>query len=300
MSCLKMFCKNCHSSDEQGEVYTSQNLMDGKRFTCTVPRNFVCNTCGATGGNFLSPGEEDGVFFQSQAARRLLCHPLPSVFRRQEAEGRMPEEKGSRLTLGNPGPKFSAPLAVRTFDIDDFAFGAVSTTFTHHPPSSSLSSSPESANSGSLHESNTGQWRRMEGEAKHPVLFSSNNQRQSRGKPGLRNIYDSNVSCADVSFRFEPVKKGEIVSFRQTRNWLKKQTSLGSVFTSSCDGKLQGVPAPTHAHMKKSPSSSVEANSNLGRSKPVDCRSQLSGQEDLDEDMTRILDQLNASFKLEA
>ena len=48
-----MFCKNCHSSDEQGEVNTPHNLMDGKRFTCPVPRNFVCNTCGATGGDFL-------------------------------------------------------------------------------------------------------------------------------------------------------------------------------------------------------------------------------------------------------
>lgn len=297
-----MFCKNCHTSGEQGGVYTSHNLMDGKR----VPSNFVCNTCGATGGDFLSQGEEDGAFFQSQAARKLLCHPLPSVYRSQEAEGRMLEEKGSRLTIRNPGPKFSAPLAVRTFDIDDFAFGAVSTTFTlgvplppvHHPLSSSLSSSPESANSGTLHESNNGQLPHMEGEAKHPVHYS-NNLRQSRGTPGLRKIHDSNAPCADVAFRFESVKKREIGSFRQTRNWLKKQTSPVSVFTS-CAGNLQGVPAPDHMNKSSSSCCSVKANSSLDRSKSADCRSQLSRQEDLDEDMTRILDQLKSNFKMEA
>ena len=47
----------------------------------------------------------------------------------------------------------SAPLAMRTFHVDDFAFGAVSTTFTlglSIPPP--LSSSPESGSSGDLLE----------------------------------------------------------------------------------------------------------------------------------------------------
>ena len=52
----------------------------------------------------------------------------------------------------------SAPLAMRTFHVDEFAFGAVSTTFTlglstppAHPPPP-LSSSPESGSSGDLLE----------------------------------------------------------------------------------------------------------------------------------------------------
>ena len=84
--------------------------MDGKR---------ACNTCG-TRSDFSGSG--DGMFVKSQAARKLLCHPLPSTYRSQEAEGVMLDVKSSRLTMGIPGPKFSAPLAVRTFDVDHFAF----------------------------------------------------------------------------------------------------------------------------------------------------------------------------------
>merc|ERR1719180_291711 len=98
----------------------------------------------------------------------------------------MLDVKCSRMTMGIPGAKLSAPLAVRTFDVDDFAFGAVSTTFTlggppppdHHPLPSSLSSSPESANSGSLYESNTGHWSLLKKEARHTALFPSPSKRR--------------------------------------------------------------------------------------------------------------------------
>jgi len=288
LSSLKMFCKNCHSSGGLSGVYTPHNLMDGKRNTYPS-RHFVCNTCRPKEGDMFSQGEDGGMFFSSQTARKLLCHPLPSIYRSQEDERTMLDEKG------NHGTKLSAPLAVRTFDIDDFAFGAISTTFTHHP----LSSSPESANSGPLHESNTGKWPIME--AKHPLHFSSSSQRQSKGAPGLLKIHDSNVSYSDFAYIFESVKKREEVPFRQTRNWLKKQTRSGSVFIA-CGRKLQGqgISEPAYAHMNKSPSISVKTNSSLGRLKSVDRQNKLSRQDDLDEDMRRILYQLNANFKLQA
>ena len=189
-----MFCKNCHSSGEQGGVYTARNLMASKRVAYPVHQNFVCNTCGAT-QDVLSQGKEAEVFFQSQTARKLLCHPLPMIYRSQEAERTMMlEEKGSRLTR----PKVSTPLAVRTFDI-------------------------------------------------------------------------------------------EIGSFRQTRNWFKKQTSSDTVFKAS-----------SRAQSNKSTSSFGKADSSqLGGSMLVDCQSQLSSRHDMDEDMTRILNQLKANFRLE-
>jgi hypothetical protein len=260
--------------------------MASKRVACPVRHNFVCNTCGAT-QDFLRQGKEAEVFFQSQTARKLLCHPLPLVYRSQEAERTsMLEEKGSRLT----GPKVSSPLAVRTFDIDDFAFGAVSTTFTLAVPpppalprSFSLSSSPESANSGtgSLLESN------MVEEAREAVRFFSNNRR--RGKSSLHKIDGPNISCADVAFGFESVEKGEIISLRQTRNRLKKQTSSDTVFKAS-----------SGAHRNKSTRNFAKADSvELGGAMLVDCQSQLSSPHDMDEDMTRILNQLKANFRLE-
>merc|ERR1712192_378857 len=110
-----------------------------------------------------------------------------------DAEGVMPDVKSSRLTMG-----ISAPLAVRTFDVDDFAFGAVSTTFTlggplppdHHPRSSSLSSSPECANSGSLYESNTSHWSLLEKEARPAMLFPSPSKNLRGGNLGLQKIPD--------------------------------------------------------------------------------------------------------------
>ena len=165
-----MFCKNCNHNGKHDGVCGPHTLMDGKR---------VCNNCGTTRD---PSGSGDCMFFKSQAARKLLCHPLPSTYRSQEAEGVMLDVKSSKLTMGIPRPKLSVPLAVRTFDVDDFAFGAVSTTFftlggppppDYHLRSSSLSSSPESANSGSLHESNTIYWSPMDKEARHTVHFSS-------------------------------------------------------------------------------------------------------------------------------
>ena len=260
----------------------SHTAMDGKRITCTVASNFVCNTCGT-----------------SQATRKLLCHPLPSVYRSQEVAGAMLKEKSSRLSTGILGPKSSAPLAVRTFGVDDFAFGAVSTTFTlevpplpnHHP----LSSSPESANSGSLQEGNTGSghWSSMEEEERHSVHFppSSNISRPRREKLGLQG--------ADSASGLESVKRGELFTFRQTRNWLKKQTSSATVFTQIGGKKLHGVAAPAYAHINESTKSDAKATPSLGRPSER-CQSQLAIQEDLDEDMRRILDQLQANIKLEA
>ena len=103
-----------------------------------------------------------------QPARKLICHPLPSDYRRQVAEevGRSkPDEKNSK-----PRIKSSAPLAMRTFHVDDFVFGAVSSTFTlgapppPPPPAdpllfSSPTSSPESGSSGGLWEIKTGEAR---------------------------------------------------------------------------------------------------------------------------------------------
>merc|ERR1719234_664927 len=142
----------------------------------------VCIACG-TRRDFSGSGY--GMFFKSQPARKLLCHPLPSTYRSQEAEGVMLGVKSSRLAMG-----ISAPLAVRTFDVDHFAFGAVSTTFTlggppppdHHPRCSSLSSSPESANSGSLYESNTSHWPFVEKEARRTKLFPSPSKKSEKGE----------------------------------------------------------------------------------------------------------------------
>ena len=288
-----MFCKNCHYNGKQDGVCGPHMLMEGKR---------VCNTCETT-RDFSGNG--DRMFFKSQAARKLLCHPLPSAYRSQEAEGVMLDVKSSRLTMGIPGPKLSAPLAVRTFDVDEFAFGAVSTTFTlggtpppdHHPLLSSLSSSPESANSGSLHESNIIHCTLMEKKARPTVHFSSPSKNLRRENLGLQKIDDSSVLGADAILGLKLVDKEEIVSSRQTRNWLKKQTSSATVFTM-CGEKPQGAPAQASAHINKSNSGSAKANFSAGKL-TEDCQGQLPIQGDLNEDMTRILDQLKASFKLE-
>ena len=246
------------------------------------------------------------MFFKSQAARKLLCHPLPSTYRSQEAEGVMLDVKSSKLTMGIPGPKLSVPLAVRTFDVDDFAFGAVSTTFftlggppppDYHLRSSSLSSSPESANSGSLHESNTIHWSPMDKEARHTVHFSSPSNNLRGENLGLQKIHDSSILGADATLGLKSVDKEEIVSFRQTRNWLKKQISSATVSTM-CGEKPQGALAQASAHINKSNSGSSKTNSSVGKL-TEDCQGQLPIQGDLNEDMTRILDQLKASFKLE-
>ena len=119
----------------------------------------------------------------------------------------------------------------------------------------------------------------IEEEARNAVRFFSNNPR--RGKSSLQKIN---------GFGFESVKEGEIGSFRQTRNWFKKQTSSDTVFK-----------APSRAQSNKSTSSFGKADSSqLGGSMLVDCQSQLSSRHDMDEDMTRILNQLKASFRLEA
>ena len=80
-------------------------------------------------------------------------------------------------------------------------------------------------------------------------------------------------------------------------NWLKKQTSSATVFTM-CGEKPQGAPAQASAHINKSNSGSAKANFSAGKL-TEDCQGQLPIQGDLNEDMTRILDQLKASFKLE-
>ena len=99
-----------------------------------------------------------------QPARKLICHPLPSDYRRQVAE----EVGRSKLGEKNSKPriKSSAPLAMRTFHVDDFVFGAVSSTFTlgapppPPPPADPLLfSSPESGSSGGLWERKTGEAR---------------------------------------------------------------------------------------------------------------------------------------------
>merc|ERR1719180_397177 len=119
----------------------------------------------------------------------------------------MLDVKSSRATMSIRGTKLSAPLAVRTFDIDHFAFGAVSTTFTlggppppdHHLLSLSLSSSPESANSGSLYESNTSHWPFMEKEARRTMLFPSPSKNLRRKNLGLQRIHESSVLSADAT-----------------------------------------------------------------------------------------------------
>merc|ERR1712243_287193 len=116
-------------------------------------------------------------------------------------------------------------------------------------------------------------------EARDAVRFFSNNRR--RGKSSPHKIDGPNISCADVAFGFESVEKGEIVSFRQTRNRLKKQTSSDTVFKAS-----------SGAHRNVSTSNLAKADSiELGGSMLLDCQSQLSSPHDMDEDMTRILNQ---------
>ena len=162
-----MFRKHCHHSGEQSGVYTPHTLMDGNRNTFLVLRNFVCNACGATEDFDGSRKEVLGVSLKRQPARKLICHPLPSDYRRQVAEevGRSKlDEKNSKRRI-----KSSAPLAMRTFHVDDFVFGAVSSTFTLGAPppppadpllfSSSTSSSPETGSSGGLWERKTGEAR---------------------------------------------------------------------------------------------------------------------------------------------
>ena len=105
-----------------------------------------------------------------QPARKLICQPLPSDYRRQVAEevGRSKlDEKNSKRRI-----KSSAPLAMRTFHVDDFVFGAVSSTFTlgapPPPPADPLLfSSPESGSSGGLWERKTARLGKENGNSGH-------------------------------------------------------------------------------------------------------------------------------------
>ena len=176
-----MFRKHCHHSGEQSGVYTPHTLVDGNRNTFLVLRNFVCNTCGATGDFDGSRKEVLGVSLKRQPARKLICQPLPSDYRRQVAE----EVGRSKLGEKNSKPriKSSAPLAMRTFHVDDFVFGAVSSTFTLGAPppppppadpllfSSPTSSSPESGSSGGLWERKTGEARLGKGNGNSGHLY---------------------------------------------------------------------------------------------------------------------------------
>ena len=138
----------------------------------------------------------------------------------------------------------------------------------------------------------------MEEEARHSVHFPPSSSYLGQRREKLQKIHDFSAPGADSAFGVESVKRGEVFTYRQTRNWLKKQTSSATVFTQA-GGKLQGVAVPAYAHINKSTGGSAKANSNLGGS-TGHCQSQLSIEEDLDEDMTRILNQLKANIRLEA
>merc|ERR1711971_1359927 len=100
-------------------------------------------------------------------------------------------------------------------------------------------------NSGSLYESYTSHWSPSKKRSK--IL-------------GLQKVPDSVVLSADETLGLKSVNKGEIVSSRQTRSWLKKQTSFATVFKMHTR-KSQGTPVPAYAHISKLNSGGAKANS---------------------------------------
>jgi len=151
---MKMNCKYCEYEKN------GRNLLlgfDKERINYRLAQNSLCGTCGTgtPGRGFLNSDDIPG----SKPAQKMLCHPLPSAYRNKAAPTSSQQVSCSseRITRA---PRFmaSAPLAMRTFHVDDFAFGAVSTTFTlglstpsAYPPPP-LSSSPESGSSDDLLE----------------------------------------------------------------------------------------------------------------------------------------------------
>merc|ERR1712013_722736 len=126
---------------------------------CPVSHHFLCSTCGTgtTDRGFLNSNEGD--ISGRKPAQKMICHPLPFAFRNKAAPASSQQEScSSERITGAPRFMAPAPLAMRTFHVDDFAFGAVSTTFTlglstppAYPPPP-LSSSPGAGSSGDLLE----------------------------------------------------------------------------------------------------------------------------------------------------
>ena len=154
---MKMYCKYCEH-EKNGSMKLLLGI-DKEMINCPVSHHFLCSTCGTGTSDRGFPNFNEGDISGRKPAQKMLCHPLPSAFRNKAAPASSQEVyyTGERIT-GAPGSMASAPLAMRTFHVDDFAFGAVSTTFTlglsilsAYPPPP-LSSSPESGSSGDLPE----------------------------------------------------------------------------------------------------------------------------------------------------
>ena len=153
---MKMNCKYCEHEKNGSKLLLG---LDKEMINCPVSHHFLCSTCGTGTSDRGFPNFNEGDILERKPAQKMLCHPLPSAFRNKAAPAPSQEVyyTGERIT-GAPGSMASAPLAMRTFHVDDFAFGAVSTTFTlglstppAYPPPP-LSSSPESGSSGDLLE----------------------------------------------------------------------------------------------------------------------------------------------------
>jgi len=153
---MKMYCKYCEHEKNGSKLLLGS---DKEMINCPVSHHFLCSTCGTGTTDRGFPNSNEGDISGRKPAQKMICHPLPSAFRNKAAPASSQQEScSSERITGAPRFMASAPLAMRTFHVDDFAFGAVSTTFTlglstppAYPPPP-LSFSPESGSSGDLLE----------------------------------------------------------------------------------------------------------------------------------------------------
>jgi len=153
---MKMYCKYCEHEKNGSKLLLG---FDKEMINCPVSHHFLCSTCGTGTTDRGFPNSNEGDISGRKPAQKMICHPLPSAFRNKAAPASSQQVScSSERITGAPRFMASAPLAMRTFHVDDFAFGAVSTTFTlglstppAYPPPP-LSFSPESGSSGDLLE----------------------------------------------------------------------------------------------------------------------------------------------------
>lgn len=151
---MKMYCKYCEHEKNGSKLLLG---IDKEMINCPVSHHFLCSTCGTGTTDRGFPNSNEGDISGRKPAQKMICHPLPSAFRNKAAPASSQQVScSSERITGAPRFMASAPLAMRTFHVDEFAFGAVSTTFTlglstppAYPPPP-LSSSPESGSSGDL------------------------------------------------------------------------------------------------------------------------------------------------------
>jgi len=151
---MKMYCKYCEHEKNGSKLLLG---IDKEMINCPVSHHFLCSTCGTGTTDRGFPNSNEGDISGRKPAQKMLCHPLPSAYRNKAAPASSQQTSyTSKRISGAPRFMASAPLAMRTFHVDDFAFGAVSTTFTlglstppAYPPPP-LSSSPGAGSSGDL------------------------------------------------------------------------------------------------------------------------------------------------------